>query len=188
MTVETNRVWQKWCHASSKPETSEVLAGSAFTSSGALSCLTGSADKSRWRSQRREREPGLHGKRNAQSPRFKLLQPSRCPWYPTFWKLASSFVSLLSHPRAWFFSLETLVPSQSQALTQRQLSSTSPTRGSCHRWVNHLDVSAWSKAKRTTAPGKITLSRRATQLIPSLLTEPQADEVSANLRRIFLQI
>lgn len=85
-------------------------------------------------------------------PRFKLLQPSRRPWYPTFWKLASSFISLLSHSRAWFFSLEALVPSQSQALTQRQLSSTSPTRSSCHRWVSHLACLSLVEGREDCSP------------------------------------
>ena len=71
VTVLTNRIWQ---------ETSETLADFAFMLLGALTCLIEvqpPAEKSPWRSQRREREAlGLNGERKKGPAVHHSSQPS----------------------------------------------------------------------------------------------------------------
>lgn len=155
VTVLTNRIWQ---------ETSETLADFAFMLLGALTCLIEvqpPAEKSPWRSQRREREAlGLNGERKKGPAVHHSSQPS-CLDVPATQHFGAGFLLCpapvpFHKPGSQNENLSCLL--NPKELLQRKSCPEGPITG---EWAVSV-VPAQSSPKRSA----VLDSRRTTQLIP----------------------
>lgn len=153
-----------------------------FYALGALSCLIEvqpPAEKSPWRSQRREKGAlGLNGERKKErlcSPAFQPAQLSRRPCHPTLWSWLLALPPSCPLPQAWFSKWEPLMPSQPQGTSPEKVL----PRRSYHSWVSHLSCPSPAEPPKDCSPRE----QKNHPADPSHFTESQADEALTNLKK-----